>query len=83
MGRLQADPTNEDVMDMNLVQPLLNWAPNQSLRSADPITKRDTYLGMTAAVIPIMSIGVLRQAPTLLVRLRDDLLPEDFVLMIE
>ncbi|KAL1639219.1 hypothetical protein SLS58_008187 [Diplodia intermedia] len=27
---VQADPTNGDVMDMNLVQPLLNWAPNQT-----------------------------------------------------
>ncbi|KKY16638.1 hypothetical protein UCDDS831_g06886 [Diplodia seriata] len=32
---VQADPTNEDVMDMNLVQPLLNWAPNQSLSGCD------------------------------------------------
>ena len=25
---VQADPTNEDVLDMNFVQPLLNWAPD-------------------------------------------------------
>lgn len=28
---VQADPTNKDVMDMNLVQPLVTWPPNQSL----------------------------------------------------
>lgn len=26
---VQADPTGKDVDDMNLVQPLLNWAPDQ------------------------------------------------------
>ncbi|KAF4307739.1 hypothetical protein GTA08_BOTSDO03764 [Botryosphaeria dothidea] len=28
---VQADPTGKDVMDMNFVEPLLNWAPDQSL----------------------------------------------------
>ncbi|KAK8191515.1 hypothetical protein HDK77DRAFT_485997 [Phyllosticta capitalensis] len=34
---IQADPTNENVLDMDFVQPLLNWAPDQEAQgcSAD------------------------------------------------
>ncbi|GME64933.1 hypothetical protein GTA08_BOTSDO03764 [Neofusicoccum parvum] len=32
---VQADPTGKDVMDMNFVQPLLNWAPNQKVTGCE------------------------------------------------
>lgn len=65
---VQADPTGKDVMDMNLVQPLLNWAPDQSLTYVHQVTVlHEPWLTASpAAATPTSTTGALPPALILL-----------------